>query len=198
MFDVDKFMAELATKRPIFHSEADFQHAFAWQFHEQYPNATIRLEYPIEGMHLDILLTTAHMKLAIELKYKTLLREINHNGEYFYLKSHSAQDGGRYDFLRDITRLERVKKQSEIEGYAILLTHDSQYWFKGRDNTVDKNFRLYDGRTLNGDLGWYGNPSKTTIKGREEILSIWGNYLCKWEEYPSVSSEKFRYLALKI
>ena len=37
-------MAALARVRPLFHSEADFQHAFAWQLHSAHPDARIRLE----------------------------------------------------------------------------------------------------------------------------------------------------------
>ncbi len=41
-----KLMADLAAHRPIFHSEADFQHALAWQIHEAMPDCEIRLEWP--------------------------------------------------------------------------------------------------------------------------------------------------------
>ena len=37
-------MDSLAAKRPIFHSEADFQHALAWEVQLAHPNAGIRLE----------------------------------------------------------------------------------------------------------------------------------------------------------
>ena len=36
-------MAALARMRPLFHSEADFQHAFAWQLRSAHPDARIRL-----------------------------------------------------------------------------------------------------------------------------------------------------------
>ena len=31
VFDVEAVLASLAAKRPVFHSEADFQFAFAWE-----------------------------------------------------------------------------------------------------------------------------------------------------------------------
>jgi len=34
----------LAHCQPIFHSEADFQHALAWRLHELWPEARIRLD----------------------------------------------------------------------------------------------------------------------------------------------------------
>ena len=41
---VDATMTALATKRPIFHSESDFQHAFAWEARNIYPDLDVRLE----------------------------------------------------------------------------------------------------------------------------------------------------------
>lgn len=38
IFEVAEILSRLAKKRPIFHSEADFQHALAWE---------------VRGMHVD-------------------------------------------------------------------------------------------------------------------------------------------------
>ena len=73
MLDIHNLMVDLSKQRPIFHSEADFQHALAWQIHETMPNCEIRLEMPYRvsqgNWHLDIWLQT--MEIAIELKYRT-------------------------------------------------------------------------------------------------------------------------------
>jgi len=37
--EIEETMAALALVRPLFHSEADFQHAFAWQLHSAHPDA---------------------------------------------------------------------------------------------------------------------------------------------------------------
>lgn len=202
MFNFDDFMRELAQKRPIFHSEADFQHAFAWQLHQQFTDADIRLEYPVNAgdkwMYTDIWVRNGDTKLAFELKYKTRKFTIEYNEETFHLKDHGAQDLGKYDFLKDVTRLEHMKNVVQSEGYAILLTNDKNYWGSGKDETFASNFRLHDTRNLSGDLGWYGTPSAGTMKKREATLAISGNYMCKWTDYSSASGSKFRYLALKI
>ena len=44
MLDIDGLMTGLAGTRKVFHSEADFQHALAWQIHEAMPESRIRLE----------------------------------------------------------------------------------------------------------------------------------------------------------
>lgn len=131
--------------------------------------------------------------IAIELKYKT--RD---------LLDQSAQDVGRYDFLRDIQRLEQiVLDRDDIEGYAIFLTNDSAYWSPPRNTqTVDASFRIHQGRILTGELGWGSGASKGTMHGREETIHIKGVYNLQWEDYSQPSREssygKFRYLLVKV
>ena len=74
MLDIANLMLGLSKSRPIFHSEADFQHAFAWQIHERLPDCQVRLEYnPLPAqkkrMYLDIWVQS--LKVAIKLKYPT-------------------------------------------------------------------------------------------------------------------------------
>jgi hypothetical protein len=47
MFPIDAIMTSLAQSRPVFHAEADFQHAFAWELHKELPSAQVRLELPV-------------------------------------------------------------------------------------------------------------------------------------------------------
>lgn len=200
-------MADLATKRPLFHSEADFQHAFAWQFHEVFPDAVVRLEYPLsvypsKWIYLDLLLAVPEMQLAIELKYKTRSLTFLHSDENFYLKNHSAQDLGRYDFLKDVSRLEQIgRMRAGVQGYAILLTNEPSYWGAGRTGTVDENFRLYHGRSVSGELGWLAHASPGTTRNRTEIIQLSNTYIVDWKPFsnlPIKSGGEFRYLALKI
>lgn len=54
-FDIHAVMGQLAHRRPIFHSEADFQFALAWRIKETLPDYEIRLEYepfPTEPLEL--------------------------------------------------------------------------------------------------------------------------------------------------
>src|SRR5579863_7305468 len=111
MILVESVINELRKSRPIFHSEADFQHALAWEIHSHFPSALVRLEIhpgrigPRE--YLDIWVQHENITYAIELKYKTRKLDAIYNGEEFRLLNQGAQDIGRYDFIKDITRLER-------------------------------------------------------------------------------------------
>ena len=132
MLDIDNQMVALSKERPVFHSEADFQFAFAWRIKQAMPRWNIRLEFnpvPEEGrtMALDIWIPTAGV--AIELKYPTRRLDTVVGGERFALRNHGAQPPNRYDYLRDVQRLEReVATGRAKRGFAILLTNDHGYW----------------------------------------------------------------------
>ena len=207
MLDIDGLMASLADRRKMFHSEADFRHALAWQIHEAAPESQVRLEVsviPVEAqrMFLDIWLPVEG--IAIELKYKTRGLELEQDDESFALRNQSAQDQGRYDFLRDIQRLELMcsKLEQWRAGYAVLLTNDSSYWkVPTQRDTVDTDFRVHEGREISGALAWAARASPGTVRGRESTIQIRGSYRLRWQEYsnfPEKSYGKFRYLAVSV
>ena len=207
MLDIDGLMASLADRRKVFHSEADFQHALAWQIHEASSESQVRLEVsvvPVEAqrMFLDIWLPAEGT--AIELKYKTRGLELEQDDESFALRNQSAQDQGRYDFLRDIQRLELMRSKLEQcrAGYAVLLTNDSSYWkVPTQRDTVDTDFRVHEGRAISGELAWAAHASPGTVRGRESPIQIQGSYRLHWQEYsnfPEKSYGNFRYLAISV
>ena len=126
--NLEEILKNLIKDRPLFHSEADFQFALAWQIKKKYQDADIRLEYPIEDegrKYVDILVDG---KYLIELKYKT--RELNgsYDGESYNLKEQGAQDHARYDFIKDISRIETFDiNPSFNQGYVIFLTNDLSF-----------------------------------------------------------------------
>jgi hypothetical protein len=72
MLDVMGLLKGLAAERPVFHCEADFQHALAWRIHTIRSDATIRLEVPaFEGSRdrLDLRIDLPEGRIPVELKY---------------------------------------------------------------------------------------------------------------------------------
>lgn len=205
--NIHSILSQLSQKRPIFHSEADFQHALAWEIHNNYPNASIRLEINpyVNGQraYIDILTRIGKTAYAIELKYKTRKLDTTHSGEAFHLLNQSAQDLGRYDFIKDVVRLERfIDIHPNAKGFAIFLTNDSSYWKEvlNRD-TVDQAFRLYENRMMEGKLIWGKRASAGTIRGRENYLSLSKKYHLRWNNFSQLSDDKktsFKYLLLEI
>lgn len=181
-------LADLARERPVFSSEADFQHALAWQLHLREPAANIRLEYRPHGvrMHLDIAVNANGKRTAIELKYKTRRLDVDVNGERFRLMNHGAHDCGRYDVLKDIERLEKVVDGKRFhEGYMVFLTNDPSYFNNrnGGNETNDRQFRLMEGRRLAGELQWSESAGMGTRKGRENPIRLGGQYVVNWRPY---------------
>lgn len=207
MIDIGRLLRALAATRPVFQSEADFQHALAWEMHLQHPTCSIRLEFKPPQLdkraYLDIWAVDKGKILAIELKYKTRLLDVRIGQESFHLLDQSAQDLARYDFLKDICRLERIVfSTTSSMGYAVFLTNDSAYWKPPRNSgTVDADFRIHQGRVLAGSLHWGSGASRGTMRGREDTISIKGVYSLNWQDYskPSKASYgKFRYLLVEV
>ena len=207
MLDFDLLLAGLATKRPVFHSEADFQHALAWELHLMDPNINVRLEYRPPWIdrrqYVDIWVIQDDTETAIELKYKTKKMDISIAGEQFALQNQAAQDIGRYDFVKDIERLERVvATRRPGVGYASILTNDSTYWsHPRRGDSVDSDFRIQEGRTLSGLLAWGAGASEGTRRGRTDAIQLANSYQQDWRDYSEVGNSKdmkFRFMIVQV
>ncbi|MFM8331220.1 MAG: hypothetical protein ACKN9T_05985 [Candidatus Methylumidiphilus sp.] len=205
--DTEETLRDLAIQRPLFHSEADFQHALAWLAHQAYPNTIVRLELLFRtddsSEYLDLQFANGSQALAVELKYKTRRLLLQHAGEDYILKQQGAQDTGRYDFLADVARLERfVLAGRATAGCAILLTNDRSYWSESaRHGTVDEMFRLSEGRVLHGSLAWLEHASAGTKRSREKTIELKGKYTANWKTYSMPHNSpggEFRYLAWHI
>ncbi|MEM9034580.1 MAG: hypothetical protein AAGD18_08310 [Actinomycetota bacterium] len=183
---VGPLLAELAALRPVFHSEADFQHALAWQIRERWPAARIRLETrPRPRIHLDLLVVLDGVRLAFELKYLTAqwLGEVA--GESFDLLGQSAHDISRYDVIKDLVRLETFVDEGYADlGWGITLTNDVAYLRPGtKSDPIDAAFRLHHGRELHGSLERSDRAGDGTTKGREAAHTLSGRYICDWRRY---------------
>lgn len=186
--DLHVVMRTLAGKRPVFHSEADFQHALAMEIARLDPAAQVRLEYrPLsdERVYLDLWIGGGNRSLAIELKYKTRLASVKWKGERFDLANQGAQDLGAYDVWKDVQRLENVcSRRNGIEGYVILLSNDASYWTgTANEGTVGGAFRLQEGRVAGGGLSWASHAADGTMRGREEPIALRGSYHISWRDY---------------
>ena len=205
--EIHSLLASLAARRPIFHSEADFQHALAWEFHLFRPGAHVRLEKQIAQQgpreHLDLLVQIGERDIAIELKYKTRLLNFTQTGEPYSLRNQSAQDIGRHDFIKDVARLERfVSTRKNCEGFAVVLTNDQTYWTKSKKvNSVDAEFRIHEGRILEVGAEWGAKASDGTKHKRDKPIQLSGKYELAWQNYSSLgtsSAHQFRYALLRI
>lgn len=167
---LEEVLRELSRKRDLFWSEADFQFSFAWLLKEHLgEEAEILLERRYEAtldciidgvkktkeekFYIDIVVKYDGKFYPIELKYKTKAVK---SGEIVTV-TQSANDLGRYFYLWDIFRLEKLRDQQDDfgEGYAIMLTNDPNYYcepkYEASKESVDHNFRLHP-RTTDIDI----------------------------------------------
>lgn len=204
---ITEIMKNLAEDRPIFHLEKDFQLALSMQIQTK-QGVQVRPEHPFRDeekkrKYLDIWIR--NKKVAIELKYKTQRLIIRHKNEDFSLRNQSAQDEGRYDFLKDVERLEKIIDDGQArEGFAVLLTNDPLYWTSQGRDTTSFNFRLEKGRKIRKDekMKWkFPRAIPKSMKKRRKSIILRSSYELEWRPYYSfrkVENGRFKYLAVKV
>ena len=207
--EIIEALEELKKEKRIFVSEKDFQLELAWKlkeiFERKKEKINIKLEFCIEiknekPMYIDILVNYKNKWYPIELKYKTKkYYDDSSEDESIKLKNQEARDQGRYDFLWDIKRLEKIKNIKEknfAEGFAIFLTNDLNY-LNGGSNCKDEDFRLYN-REIDTkmELKWKNNPSKGTIGKRTEKIKFDNIVKIKWDEYYNFNKENGKFMIL--
>lgn len=197
-------LARLSGLRPVFHSEADFHQAFAWEVRSQDPTVRVRLETrPAPGIRLDLLLTSANglHRSAVELKYLTRLWAGEHAGERFELKDQGAQDIRAYDVVKDIVRVETfVGAMPGSNGAMVCIVNDPSYWNAAGHGRVTnaEAFRLHEGTVLHGMRAWGPRTGVGTTRGREEPLVLAGMYTTAWADYSVLPGPRGLFRALVV
>ena len=201
---VATLMKGLAANCPIFLSEAQFQHALALHVRDAMPGRHVCLEFPPfpkERMSLDLWIPDTG--IAIELKYGTRKLKVERDGGVFELVDQGRHPQLRYDFVKDIQRLEHVTGEYDPAdaGFAVLLTNDPSFWKPPpKKDPVDAEFRIHEGAVVEGKMEWSGTATSGTKEGREDPIELNGSYECRWRDYLRLEGKygQFRYLAIKV
>ena len=190
----------LAKRRPLFWSEADFQFEFAWELHKKLgEEANIYLERrheinsassdsanekatqstinkSLDKLYVDIWIEYEKVTYPIELKYTTKRCKVDDAKNQVKTKEQSARDAGCYRFLWDIKRLEEIKTSLSpkvVKGYAIMLTSDAGYYEerKPKQPTLFDDFRLTHNRKIKKDTELKWNLSRIAENKRADHWS---------------------------
>lgn len=195
--NMESVLQKLAKEHKVFHSEAEFQFALAWQIKSDYSDATIRLEMPfrIDGQktrYIDIVVKYKGQQIPIELKYIKHECICEEQKEEYVLTDHSAKDVLSYDFCKDIERVEQyIAAHNDCEkGYCILLTNNCSYTKASVRKSGYKAFQVYEGETKKGELRWGESLAKGTTEGRNNPIKLEGTYEMHWNEYSKVTANK--------
>ena len=192
----------LSKERPIFHSEADFQHELATALRALEPSVRVYVERPVEGanggyMSIDLLVLFGPATYAIELKY--VKARLHH--EEFQLTAQGATDHRRYDIAKDLARVESLIESGIASGgCSLTLTNEPKLWSAPtKTDAPDALFSLVHGGRLTGKLAWGDTAGAGTVRGRSTAISLRGDYELDWAPYsevPGVKNGVFRSLAL--
>ena len=194
-------LSSLALRRPVFHSEADFQHELAIELAKMQPGLNIRLEYPVPGGALDMVLLDQAGKpcFAIELKYRKARLETEIAGEQFRLLNHGARDHGAYAIWQDVSRIEQFEA-GKLQGLIIVITNDRGYLTEAKESTNFYDFRLSASRKLYGsvELNWR-DPLSQSFRQYPKTIALKGEYHLEWSEYSLVpGSQNVHFFCLKL
>ncbi|MHA1574762.1 MAG: hypothetical protein ACTSXL_01275 [Alphaproteobacteria bacterium] len=198
--DLKNILKKLSESRPVFHSEADFQHSLAIEIKGKYPEAKIRLEVPFEENGdnrnaTDLIVTINEKVIPIELKYKTKKLEKEIEGEKFNLITQGALNINSWAFFNDIKRIEDFGKKEK--GFVIMITNDSSYYKdfkKGEKKCYYEDFKLHNNKSITKrKFNWGGGRCGDKYLG----IEIKGDYPLSWEDYGN-KDNGFKYLLLEI
>lgn len=202
--DLHNILKELSEERPIFHSEADFKFALAWKIKEEVSPEKIIIEYPVsisdKRIYIDIYFKKDNNEYFLELKYKTKKFEVDYEEMKYILKDQKACDLGRYDFIKDISRLERkICEQQNKFGYVIFLSNDEKYLQVTKNTNQDFNFNIGNKTTIiSGEKNWSEEKNIENLGSRKNSLNIKNEYCLEWRGYSNFENIKFNYLLIKI
>ena len=211
-------MASLAERRPVFHSEADFQHELAMEISRT--GFGVRLEIPFEvnlnnvhiTVELDLLLLNARTKhkTAVEIKYVKSAVTVDHRGERFNLKNTWGTNLPRFDCLADFQRVGQLKAAGIVDSaFTIFLTNSASAWADnvGGTNIMARQFSIHEGREMNAGalLNWVpANPTVGSVSARRlppyAPINIPQAATCTWAKYSDFQGRNgsFRYLLLEV
>ena len=210
--DIIHALNALSEVRPVFYSEADFQHSLANILASNGFNCRLEKPYSIMvngeeiRVELDILVVeNGQNETAIELKYVKKRYAGIHSDEHFDLAESWSANLSRFDCFADLQRVSAlVNAGKAASGFCIFLTNKENAW---RDDVtasgnLGSQFSIHEGRVLLAGeiLNWFGNPHEGNV-GTKRLppycpIQINQNIELKWVDY-SNSGTCFRYLLLE-
>ena len=140
-------------------------------------------------LSIDIMVCKGNEFVPIELKYKLkgIESQIHRFGEHSsvpipIVTDQSAQDLGRYNFWKDVKRIELIKKHfsAVIGGFAVFLTNDMSYKRQPSKGVNYYAFRMNENDEISGTLAW---NSSSGISASHKGFDLSGRYSLFWTDF---------------
>lgn len=151
----EEFLSQLEKDKKRYYNEAQVQHKLGIELYKRF-DIEPTLEWCVKNdetgakKYIDMMLEIGGKKVAIELKYRTksVKKELYTN--------QSAQNNGKFNFFKDIKRLEILKNSKDDDfgiekGFAIFITNDHLYWNAAKEKTSVADFDLCDDKGIKKD-----------------------------------------------
>jgi len=156
---LQQVLTVLAERRPVVHSEADFQHALAWEAHRLDQDLRVRLEtHPRAKRSTRPPTEPARSAEAYCSRAQVSDCTVDRRRKRRALRTDEPRCPRirAYDVVKDVAWVARFTAvQTNCNGVVIALTNDPAYWrpvTHGRDTSASA-FRLYEGVELVGQQG---------------------------------------------
>ena len=187
-------IALVQTPHNVFYCEATLKFELALEIYKKINIAvTLERKIPNRREYLDIYFEHNAVKYGIELKYKTKSCRV---GRFEY-ENQGAHTAAKYDFLKDIMRLERDKKEGIIDhGIALFVTNDTSYLYPSERGDAAL-LSIANERTIGGCLRPQGKTRPDPLIFSSQYKIIW-NPQPQQAQTPIEGSEQFYCLMLEI
>ncbi|WP_274956969.1 hypothetical protein [Millionella massiliensis] len=161
-------------------------------------------EYVWESeLRLDIVVRRGGEFLPVELKYKTrsITRRMERFGETLrtaavVVKNQGAQDLGRYDFWKDVRRMELIRKRFAAvrNGLALFLTNDPTYLRAAKESSNHKALSMAEG--IHDRKKEWQDKESACARGHPDF-EVEFPYAIEWQT-TRIDNESFHYCILQI
>lgn len=154
-------------------------------------------------LRLDLVVRQGTEFLPVELKYKTrsITRRIERFGELLsdeavVVKNQGAQDLGRYDFWKDVRRLELVRRRFAAvkNGLALFVTNDPSYLKTGRASSNHAALSMAAG--VHGRNKQWQNGDSFCAR-EHPTFELEADYGIVWQQFVT-EGETFHYCILQV
>lgn len=171
-------------------NEKQFQFWLAWELKTKNANVNIQFEKKIKKQtngnnenkcwYIDLVIDEIYIELKLNNK---------NTGDH-------PADIRRYEFWKDVTRLEKLSKTNK---YIIFACNDKKFWEPTNNKTIDANFLLFNGRKIkSGELSWSkktnGEKCSSHFLEKHKKLNIKNEYVIEW----TACNNEWKFLILKV
>ena len=213
----DDVMSFISRQTELMFNEMDFQMQLALFLRATGHYSDVDVEYflptrntdILEGyewdsnMRTDIVVSHDGEYIPVELKYTTRLvrRDTMRFGimvkDLEVMRNQGAQDNIRYNFWKDVRRVELIKKifPTVDHGLAVFLTCDPAYTKAPRSDSSCAPFSMAGDHPIGGgEMDWIGNPAS---RKDHMPFHLDGRYLIEWR-HTTIDNIDFHYTIVSI